>query len=535
MPVPQAPILSNAASDSVTAARHPSTGLPYPSYDDSNVSDPHWVAKLTTLLMWMQTLLANVSCGAVQQMSSGYVNSLNVDVYPVEYMIGSTPYSFAGGSFAVPNNGTHYLYLDADQVVKSQSANWPTDVFKLAVVITDATRVTAIKDARQKNYGVGQVAWWNNAAGASPSLAGFDLLSAGRVVYAAPTTLTIATGLITPTLSAHKVETEGAVSADDLNAIAAHATLWPRTLILSQATSGHIVTLVQGGNIDNIPTGGIPLIPGSHVLLYQYSATRWAVIADQWPVIEQLNADLFANSKNIESVGALTYAAGAQAIASGAIDLDDATLVMVGTEAGAATDDLVSLGATDQSPRILVGFDPAEVVTVKHGIGTGLIRLKGGKDFVLDGPQKVLIVKKCDDEQFVELARFPGDLAELAGTSMCIPKEWTVFISGTPSTGAYAMQFMAKNAGIIVNASGAVRTAPGAGGFIADIRINGVSIFADQSEMVNIPNGGTSDVSMTKNAAYAANDLIEVEIEAVNSAANATITINRLEAAQVAP
>lgn len=535
MPIPQAPILSNAASEAIEAARHPRTGLPYPAFDDSNVSDPRWTAKMTTLLMWIQTLLANVSCGAVDQITTGFINTRSVDVYPVEYMIGSTLKSYAGGTFSVPAAGTHYLYLDADEVIKSHAVAWPADVFKLAVVVTDATKVTAIKDARQMNYGIALNAWWNVAAGAAANLAGFDLLNAGRVVYAAPATLTIASGLITPTLSAHKVETEGAVSADDLNSIAAHATLWPRTLILSQATSGHIVTLVQGGNIDNIPTGGIPLIPGAHVLLYQYSATRWAVIADQYPVIEQLNADLYANAKNIEAVGALSYAADAQAVTSGAIDLDDATLVMVGSEGGAPTDDLVSLAATDQSPRILVGFDPDEVVTVKHGVGTGLIRLKGGKDFVLDGPQKVLIVKKCDDEQFVELARFPADLSEMVGTSQCIPQEWSVFVSGALSAAVHKHTIKPAFAGTITFADGHVETAPSGGPCRVKVLHNGANIFANDAEGIQIADGATDDASAVKNHAYAAGDEIQIEITATNSAADLTVTIHALTAAQAMP
>ena len=68
-----------------------------------------------------------------------------------------------------------------------------------------------------------------------------------------------------------------------------------------------------------------------------------------------------------------------------------------------------------------------------------------------------------------------------------------------------------------------------------DVRINGTSIFADQTEMIAIAAGTYQDTSATKNAAVAAGDVLTIEIEQIGSGvagADLTVVLNGRTALQ---
>lgn len=97
------------------------------------------------------------------------------------------------------------------------------------------------------------------------------------------------------------------------------------------------------------------------------------------------------------------------------------------------------------------------------------------------------------------------------------PMAPSVFLGGTLSVGVAVQEWAAPLAFTLRSATGRVRVAPAGAALIVDLRINGASIFASQSEMVNIAAGSQQDVSAVKNAAVAAGDVLTLEIEQVGS------------------
>ena len=108
-------------------------------------------------------------------------------------------------------------------------------------------------------------------------------------------------------------------------------------------------------------------------------------------------------------------------------------------------------------------------------------------------------------------------------------------IGGALAVKVYEIKVFCPHAFTIKDVTGVVNTAPSGGACIVDIRDDGSSIFSNQSEMVNIADAATQDTSATKNHAVAAGSILTFEVEAANSAADLTLTINGYVAPKAPP
>ncbi len=112
----------------------------------------------------------------------------------------------------------------------------------------------------------------------------------------------------------------------------------------------------------------------------------------------------------------------------------------------------------------------------------------------------------------------------------------THFEAGTLAVGVLAAEFVAPFAFTLRNATGRVKTAPTGDTLIVDVRINGTSIFALQSEMVSIVAAAFQATSATTDYAVSTGDVITYEVEQVGSTvagADLTLVCNGLAASTV--
>ena len=131
--------------------------------------------------------------------------------------------------------------------------------------------------------------------------------------------------------------------------------------------------------------------------------------------------DLNKAARQIPGAGvadqALTIASGSVTPALGA-----SNILVVDTEASAATDDLTNLVLTNIDDGALVyvrNANAARVVVAKHSAGgSGQLSLSTGGDFVLADPDRHWLLLKRNGTLFLEVARFPSaDLAPLLSKS----------------------------------------------------------------------------------------------------------------------
>lgn len=121
------------------------------------------------------------------------------------------------------------------------------------------------------------------------------------------------------------------------------------------------------------------------------------------------------------------------------------------------------------------------------------------------------------------------------GTGKYVPVVIPIHIPGTlvvDPTGA-PMRVYTPIALTFRDATGRVKTAPTDADLIMDVRVDGVSLFSSQAEMVLIADGTLEDTSATKDVAVAAGSYFDIEVEQVGSTiagADATVTLNCLTA-----
>lgn len=128
--------------------------------------------------------------------------------------------------------------------------------------------------------------------------------------------------------------------------------------------------------------------------------------------------------KGIKQIPGAGVAEQALTIASGSITpaLGSSGIIVVDTEAAAATDDLANVVLTnveDNSLVMLRNANAARVVVVKHSAGgSGQLSLKSAGDFVLGDPDRHWLLLKRAGALFKEVARFPAaDLAPILSKS----------------------------------------------------------------------------------------------------------------------
>lgn len=171
--------------------------------------------------------------------------------------------------------------------------------------------------------------------------------------------------------------------------------------------------------------------------------------------------------------------------ASGALTLNGSVSVAtangINLDPGSDTDaDLVTVGVTG-APTI--SWDESEdCFDVSHDVN-----LASGKTF------------KIDDNELV------------------VPYTPSVFLSGTLSVKTWEIEWVAPINCTLKNVTGRAATGPVGAALICDVLVNGASMFADQSEMVNIADGAQQDTSATKDKALSAGDVLTFQIEGVGS------------------
>ncbi len=516
---------SNAVAATKSGVRH-AIGLLQAVVGDSNTADPNWLSKYITVMERTWDLLAMLSGGAVVQFAS---TGLTVDVYAANYQIGATRYTYAGGTLLLTGSATNYVYLDADQTPKTHTTAFPADVFRLAIVTTDGSSVTANKDARSENFRIGSDSWWNLPAEDDVDLDGYHAINVGGIAFDAPTTLAIASGVITPTQEVHTIDTEALSASDDLVTITPFAE-WPRRLILRSANGSRSITILGSGNIVLAQDGQSVLLsnPAYHIELLQYSATHFVTIAKPIVGITQLVTDVNAANKGFTAMKGIAYTVNSESIASGVVDGVGYQHIMVDTEGGASSDDLTTMQDVGVGElRIITIADAGRVVTVKHGTGSEQFRMAHGRDFVMNSLAHTLVVRMADDGVLCEVAR--------SHWTNAYHEDIPIYIAGTPSAAAYGLKITLGSDAVIRYASGQVGTAPSGTAFICDVRVNGSSIFASQAEMINIAAGATSDTSAVKNHVCVAGDVIDIEPEVISGAANFTATLHLARSPQATP
>lgn len=114
---------------------------------------------------------------------------------------------------------------------------------------------------------------------------------------------------------------------------------------------------------------------------------------------------------------------------------------------------------------------------------------------------------------------------------MTLPLTPSVFLAGTLSVKVWEIEWVAPAAFTLRAATGRARTAPVGADVIVDVRVNGASVYAQQSDMIVIADGTQQDTSATVNHAVSAGDVITYEVEQVGSTtagADLTVVLNGL-------
>lgn len=118
---PVVPDLNEASAEALSATVDSGTGIKHQLIDADDTSSPSAFAQLINLERKFMILLAASAYGAAIWLEGG----LNVGVYALTYMIGTTEYAYAGdASTAMIVSATNYLYLDSAATLKISTSGW---------------------------------------------------------------------------------------------------------------------------------------------------------------------------------------------------------------------------------------------------------------------------------------------------------------------------------------------------------------------------------------------------------------------------
>jgi hypothetical protein len=109
----------------------------------------------------------------------------------------------------------------------------------------------------------------------------------------------------------------------------------------------------------------------------------------------------------------------------------------------------------------------------------------------------------------------------------------SLHVSGTLSTGVMSVEWPAPFDFTLRDATGRVAIGPVGADLIVDVRVNGTSIFASQSEMVVVATGQQQDTSATKDHAVVSGDVLTLDVQQVGSTtpgSDLTVVLNGLAA-----
>jgi hypothetical protein len=526
MPTPTMPELADAAAKALGGTTDPNTGVKHQTFNVDDDSVPSAFARLMNLENNLMILAAAAAQGQVIDLESG----LTIGAYPIRYRIGATAYVFAGSaSYTLTASSTNYVYLDTDAALEHSTSGWPAgDHVKLATVVTDATQVTSVTDRRFENHPVGVISnWWTILPSADPNLNNKELVDLGWIDWTDWETKTIASDAITPTRMLTAVDTEAGAAADNLATITATAGK-RRMVMLRNVNAARVVTVKDlTGNITMAyPNGDCVLGDPTHVLaLIQDTDTTWRELFRSRQTISQLSSNLDAFNYNISNISKLHLQPNDHTIASDAIT-PTRSVVTPRAESG-TTDDLSTISGGSYGDMVRLRYStsaPGHVITVKHNVGN--LQLANGKDYVIDGHGKELMLVRNNFGTWYEVRRATPVVGDLSDTGRGIPHTVPLFVAGALTVAVLKPRLKMQTDYVIKKASGELGTAPAGGACIIDVRVNGNSIFANQSEMINIAAAATADDSAVKNYLGAAGDVIDLECEAANSAADLTVSLD---------
>lgn len=551
MTIPTQPVLNNAEALVIAGASLQddkfNTNRKYIEQDFATSGDPNVFTRLTEAMHNANMMLAPAAQGLVILSSAG---GLNVAVFPLRYEIGGTAKSFTGSnSFAMTDDVTNYVYLDGDETLKKTTGSFPANVFHLAVVVAASGSIaqSGVSDRRFENHGVGAGnAWSTIAATEDVDFDGYNLNDVGGIDLTNSSELTIASGVIAPTQMLHSVDTESDDATDQLDTITAVAGE-RQLLILQPETITRVVTIL-GITADNIKlAGAVDMVFDSNaslLVLLQTGDDEWREVARSPSQIGVLGNDLNAAGFDITSLGVLDFSVSTSSISSGAISAASRSSIEVDTEASASTDDLDTItGGSDGQWLMVRPANTARTVIVKHAVGANKFLLANDLDFSMTTTEHAIFLQH-NGTQWIETSRSPMDVADLAGTSASIPYPidipWGALVGGEAlSAKVGPWEKYVPRAFTIVNAIGRVTTAPSGGTLIVDVQVDGVSIFSNEGQMINITSGNFQDVSATKNHAVGAGSRIGLECKSSggspHSADDLIVTINGLISAQTPP
>ncbi len=182
------------------------------------------------------------------------------------------------------------------------------------------------------------------------------------------TALTIAAGEITVNQSWHRVDTEGAAAADNLDLIQGGQE--GDQLYLQVVSAARVVTVRHNaGNIKTASGSHVALNDQNRILHLMYAGTLWCEVGEgQWSTKLSLGVDT-----------TLTIATGKITITKSRHKVD--------TQGAAATDNLDEIDNDGEGDFLVISsVSAARVVTIRHGANN--ILMKSGNDLVLDDPNR---------------------------------------------------------------------------------------------------------------------------------------------------
>lgn len=525
---PTLPAISNADATALQNTVHDGTGTRHKTHGRTPEDDPTHATELT---MW-EHRIAGLVAGANQGMVIDLDAGRAVGAFALHYKRGGTLYSFPGEtSLTLDASDDHYIYLDDDEVLEVNHVAFPADSYHLAFVVTNADDITTLEDRRWENADVGGTnAWSVVAATQDVDMDDNSLNDVEGIDFTPDTELTIDAGSITPTQFYHTVDTEGEAGADFLTAIVATPGKL-QLLLLRPEDHTRVVTIMDGANLTLLDDDYVMDQADCMILFIQVDDTDWVELARNRNAPSALLQHLDCNGYDLEDVGALKFGVpDTKQIAAGEVTVEETNTRL--TPQTGLTDDLDTIvGGSDGMLLILSPSAVNYIITVKHG--TGNIELTNGADCVLDGAQydKLVLIAHEALGGWMELARTQRSIEDLIDTARSILYPIEFSIPGALAAGAQEeWHRYCKHEIVIVDATGYVDGTPGGGTCIVDILDNGVSIFANEGEMIVIADGANQDTSAVKNHVVAAGHRLSCEIKntagSPNGADDLTVSID---------
>ena len=520
---PTLPDITDADASALSNTIHGGTGIRHIQEGVDDGDTPPLFTRLKQFEKHVLDLLERMGAACVN-IESG----LNVGVFALDYMIGSTEYAYAGDtSFLLTASSTNYLYLDTAATLKKSTSAWPSgDHYKIAKVVTGATDVTSITECRWMNFLIGLVNnWWDNLPTAEVDLNGQGLKGVKQFRWAGDTEITIAAGNIDPTGSFHTVDTAGDASADDLEKIEGGVVYGAgRILILRAESTARVVTIKHDSSNSHLwGDTDLALDTYQKFVVLQETHYGWQQVGGSVPVFTKLEEDLDANEKAISNVGKLILkAATSLTISSGAITITQDVHTVL-NEGAASTDDLDTInGGTDGQMIVLSPGNGSQAVMVKSSGGN--IRLSGANDFEMTTIRHAIILRYTTSLGWYELARSDWQLTHMVGTGVVLPFAiGPCLYTGTLSVNQDEFNFLATVPFKFTQARGYVVTAPSGGSCVVDILKNGASCFSVQADAINITTGNNDDTTAEVDVDFAIGDRLTVKVITANTAADLTV------------